>query len=130
MADEHDRHSLQAPDESQTDIPSENMPVQPRFLSGTPVYGRDSTRLGELTRSGEQDGHLVMRRITGDPEIALPLSVVLHDDTAGVYTTLAWRDLDALMPPPPPGSQMGLLDAFAAGAEAAHANHFSDDEPS
>jgi hypothetical protein len=126
-----------APDEAPTapdrdedaDITSGVTPDVPRLLSGTPVFGRDGTRLGELTRDGEQDGHLVMHRMMGGPEIALPLSDVLHYDAAGVYTDLTWRDLDAKLPPPPPGSEMGLLDAFATGAEAAHANRFPDDEP-
>jgi hypothetical protein len=96
--------------------------------SSTPVYGADGSRLGELSRDGFQDGRLFMRRVIGGPEIALPEDTIMRHDATGVYTDLSWRDLDALMPPPPPGSEMGLLDAFATGAEAAHADRFDDDD--
>lgn len=102
----------------------------PRLLRGMPVFGRDGTRLGELTRDGDEGGVLVMHRIMGGPEIPLPEDVVTGIEPEGVYTNLTWNDLDALLPPPPPGSEMGLLESFATGAEAAHANRFEDDQPS
>src|SRR5215813_4879988 len=100
-----------------------------RLLHGTPVFGRDGTRLGALSRDGDQGGRLVMRCEIGVEEIAIPEDAVIHHDAHGVYTSLTWRDLDALVPPSPPGSEAGLLDAFATGAESAHANRFPDDVP-
>lgn len=94
--------------------------------SGTPVHGADGTRLGTLSRDGFQDGHLFMRRVIGGPEIALPEAAIVRHDATGVFTDITWPELDAVSSPPPPGSEMGLLDAFAAGAEAAHANRFDD----
>jgi len=99
-----------------------------RLARGTPVFGRDGTRLGELSRDGEQDGRVMMRREMGGDEITLPLDAIVSRDATGVYTLLSWRDLDAVLPPPPPGSEMGLLDALATGAEAAHADRFADDD--
>lgn len=119
-----DPHQPETPDRSDAES------AAPRLLRGTPVFGRDDTRLGELTRDGDEDGVLVMHRITGGPEVTLPADVIARIDPAGVYTNLSWSDLDALLPPPAPGSEMGLLESFATGAEAAHADHFEDDEPS
>ncbi|HEX8036509.1 MAG TPA: hypothetical protein VF510_21810, partial [Ktedonobacterales bacterium] len=84
------------------------------------------TRLGTLSRDGFQDGRLFMRRVIGGPEIALPEATIVRHDATGVYTDITWRELDAVSSPPPPGSEMGLLDAFATGAEAAHANRFDE----
>jgi hypothetical protein len=103
---------------------------EPRVLRGMPVFGRDGTRLGELTRDGDEGGVMVMRRDLDEPELTLPDGVVTSIEAAGIYTRLTWSDLDALLPPPAPGSSEGLRDAFGTGAEAAHANRFEDDEPS
>ncbi len=102
--------------------------THPRLLTGTPVYGADGTRLGQLSRDGFQDGYLIMRRVFGSQEIALPEESILRQDATGVHTDLTWRDLDTLLSPPPPGSEMGLIDAFARGPEAA-ADRFDDDMP-
>ncbi|MGZ3600292.1 MAG: hypothetical protein ACXWQR_08740 [Ktedonobacterales bacterium] len=93
--------------------------------SGTPVHGADGTRLGTLSRDGFQDGRLFMHRVIGGPEIALPEAAIVRHDATGVYTAITWRELDAVSSPPP-GSEMGMLDAFATGAEAAHANRFDE----
>jgi hypothetical protein len=97
-----------------------------RLLRGTAVFGRDGTRLGMLSRDGFQDGHLVMRRVIGGPEIALPESAMTSRDATGVYTDLTWRDLDALAPRHP-GTEEGLRDAFATASEV-HANKFDEDD--
>lgn len=70
-----------------------------RLAQGTQVLGRDGTRLGLLSRDGIQNGYLIMRRMYGSPELALPESVVILRDATGVYIDLTWRDLDALTPP-------------------------------
>jgi hypothetical protein len=128
MVDDHGKPG--EADESQAAVTEDPALAALRLLRGTPVYGSDGTRLGELSRDGFVDGYLVMRRVTGDPEIQLPESVIVRHDATGVHSDLSWRELEALLPPPPPGSEMGLLDAFATGAEAAHANRFDeDDEP-
>jgi len=128
MVDDHGKPG--EADEPQAAVTEDPTLAALRLLRGTPVYGSDGTRLGELSRDGFVDGYLVMRRVTGDPEIQLPESVIVRHDATGVHTDLSWRELEALLPPPPPGSEMGLLDAFATGAEAAHANRFDeDDEP-
>jgi hypothetical protein len=128
MVDDHGKPG--EADEPQAAVTEDPALAALRLLRGTPVYGSDGTRLGELSRDGFVDGYLVMRRVTGDPEIQLPESVIVRHDATGVHTDLSWRELEALLPPPPPGSEMGLLDAFATGAEAAHANRFDeDDEP-
>jgi hypothetical protein len=101
----------------------------PRLLRGMPVFGRDGTRLGELTRDGDEGGVVVLRRDRDEPELTLPEGVVTSIEAAGIYTNLTWSDLDALLPPSPPGSEEGLRDAFGTGAEAAHANRFENDEP-
>jgi hypothetical protein len=128
MVDDHGKPG--EADEPQAAVTEDPALAALRLLRGTPVYGSDGTRLGELSRDGFVDGYLVMRRVMGDPEIQLPESVIVRHDATGVHTDLSWRELEALLPPPPPGSEMGLLDAFATGAEAAHANRFDeDDEP-
>jgi hypothetical protein len=128
MVDDHGKPG--EADEPQAAVTEDPALAALRLLRGTPVYGSDDTRLGELSRDGFVDGYLVMRRVTGDPEIQLPESVIVRHDATGVHSDLSWRELEALLPPPPPGSEMGLLDAFATGAEAAHANRFDeDDEP-
>lgn len=96
--------------------------------SGTPVHGADGMRLGTLSRDGFQDGRLFMRRVIGGPEIAVSESAIVRHDATGVYTDITWRELDAISSSPPPGSEMGLLDAFATGAEAAHANRFDEND--
>lgn len=128
MVDDHGKPG--EADEPQAAVTEDPALAALRLLRGTPVYGSDGTRLGELSRDGFVDGCLVMRRVMGDPEIQLPESVIVRHDATGVHTDLSWRELEALLPPPPPGSELGLLDAFATGAEAAHANRFDeDDEP-
>ena len=128
MVDDHGKPG--EADEPQAAVTEDPALAALRLLRGTPVYGRDGTRLGELSRDGFVDGYLVMRRVMGDPEIQLPESVIVRHDATGVHTDLSWHELETLLPPPPPGSEMGLLDAFATGAEAAHANRFDeDDEP-
>ncbi len=127
----HDENGIRG-DPNEREVPgmSDIEAAVPRLLRGTPVYGKDGTRLGELTRDVGEDGRLIMHRVMGGPETALPEDVVTGIETAGVYTNLTWTDLDALLPSPPPGSEMGLLESFATGAEAAHANRFEDDQPS
>jgi hypothetical protein len=115
---------LAAPEAATPDMAPEAL----RLLSGTPVYGRDGTRLGMLSRDGYQDGSLVMRPEIGGREIALPESRIVRRDATGVHTDLTWRELDAVLPPPP-GSEMGLRDAFATATDV-HANRFEDDQPS
>jgi hypothetical protein len=126
MVDDHGKPG--EADEPQAAVTEDPALAALRLLRGTPVYGSDGTRLGELSRDGFVDGYLVMRRVMGDPEIQLPESVIVRHDATGVHTDLSWRELEALLPPPPPGSEMGLLDAFATGAEAAHANRFDEDD--
>ena len=126
MVDDHGKPGKA--DEPQAAVTEDPALAALRLLRGTPVYGRDGTRLGELSRDGFVDGYLVMRRVMGDPEIQLPESVIVHHDATGVHADLSWRELETLLPPPPPGSEMGLLDAFATGAEAAHANRFDEDD--
>lgn len=106
----------------------DSAPEALRLLSGTPVYGRDGTRLGMLSRDGYQDGYLVLRPEIGGGEYALPESSIVRRDATGVHTALTWRDLDAVLPSPP-GSEVGLRDAFATATDV-HANHFEDDPPS
>jgi len=128
MVDDHGKPG--ETDEPQAAVTEDPALAALRLLRGTPVYGSDGTRLGELSRDGFVDGYLVMRRVMGGPEIQLPESVIVRHDATGVHTDLSWRELEALLPPPLPGSELGLLDAFATGAEAAHANRFDeDDEP-
>ncbi len=128
MVDDHGKPG--EADEPQAAVTEDTALAALRLLRGTPVYGSDGTRLGELSRDGFVDGYLVMRRVMGDQEIQLPESVIVRHDATGVHADLSWRELEALLPSPPPGSEMGLLDAFATGAEAAHANRFDeDDEP-
>jgi hypothetical protein len=128
MVDDHGKPG--EADEPQAAVTEDPALAALRLLRGTPVYGSDGTRLGELSRDGFVDGYLVMRRVMEGPEIQLPESVIVRHDTTGVHTDLIWRELEALLPPPLPGSELGLLDAFATGAEAAHANRFDeDDEP-
>lgn len=126
MVDDHGKPG--EADEPQAAVTEDPALAALRLLRGTPVYGRDGTRLGELSRDGFVDGYLVLRRVMGGPEIQLPESVIVRHDATGVHTDLTWRELEALLPPPPPGSEMGLLDAFATGAEAAHANRFDEDD--
>jgi hypothetical protein len=128
MVDDHEKPG--EADEPQAAVTEDPALAALRLLRGTPVYGSDGTRLGELSRDGFVDGYLVMRRVMEGPEIQLPESVIVRHDATGVHTDLSWRELEALLPPPLPGSELGLLDAFATGAEAAHANRFDeDDEP-
>jgi hypothetical protein len=126
MVDDHGKPGEAG--EPRATVPADAALAALRLLRGTPVYGRDGTRLGELSRDGFEDGYLVMRREVGGPEVQLPESVIVRHDATGVHTDLSWRELEALLPPPPPGSEMGLLDAFATGAEAAHANRFDEDD--
>jgi hypothetical protein len=128
MVDDHGKPG--EADEPQAAVTEDPALAALRLLRGTPVYGSDGTRLGELSRDGFVDGYLVMWRVMGGPEIQLPESVIVRHDATGVHADLSWHELEALLPSPPPGSEMGLLDAFATGAEAAHANRFDeDDEP-
>jgi hypothetical protein len=100
-----------------------------RMLAGTPVYGHDDERLGEISRDGIHDERLIIRPgLTGD-EIAIPASAIVRRDATGVYTSLSRADLAALLPPVRPGSERGMLDALSGGAEAAHANRFPEDVP-
>jgi hypothetical protein len=126
MVDDHGK--LGEADEPQAGVTEDPALAALRLLRGTPVYGRDGTRLGELSQDGFVDGYLVMRRVMGGPELQLPESVIVRHDGTGVHTDLSWRELEALLPPPTPGSEMGLLDAFATSAEAAHANRFDEDD--
>jgi hypothetical protein len=126
MVDDHGKPG--EADEPQSAVTEDPALAALRLVRGTPVYGRDGTRLGELSQDGLVDGHLVMRPVMGGPEIQLPESVIVRHDATGVHTDLSWRELEALLPPPTPGSEMGLLDAFATGAEAAHANRFDEDD--
>src|SRR5258708_35520622 len=117
MVDDHGKPG--EADEPQAAVTEDPALAALRLLRGTPVYGSDGTRLGELSRDGFVDGYLVMRRVTGDPEIQLPESVIVRHDATGVPTDLSWREREALLPPPLPGSGLGPLCAVAAGAEEA-----------
>ena len=100
-----------------------------RMLAGTPVYGRDDERLGMISRDGMHDGRLIIRPGLMEDEIAIPASAIVRRDATGVYTSLSWRDLAAVLPPSRPGSEQGMLEAFSGGAEAAHADRFPEDLP-
>ncbi len=100
-----------------------------RMLAGTPVYGRDDERLGEISRDGMRDERLIIRPGLTESEIAIPASAIVRRDATGVYTSLSQADLAAVLPPIRPGSERGMLDALSGGAEAAHANKFPADLP-
>lgn len=100
-----------------------------RMLAGTPVYGRDDERLGEISQDGMRDNRLMIRPGLMADEIAIPASAIVRHDATGVYTSLSWADLAAVLPPIRPGSEQGMLDAFSGGAEAAHADKFPEDPP-
>lgn len=100
-----------------------------RMLAGTPVYGRDDERLGEIGQGGMRDEWLMIRPGLSESEIAIPASAIVRRDTTGVYTSLSQADLAAVLPPIQPGSERGMLDAFSGGAEAVHANKFPDELP-
>lgn len=100
-----------------------------RMLAGTPVYGRDDERLGEISRDGMHDDRLIIRPGLTESEIAIPASAIVRRDATGVYTSLSQADLAAVLPPIRPGTERGMLDAFSGGAEAAHADKFPADLP-
>jgi hypothetical protein len=68
-----------------------------RMLAGTPVYGRDDERLGEISRDGMQDDRLIIRPGLTESEIAIPASAIVRRDTTGVYTSLSQADLAAVL---------------------------------
>lgn len=100
-----------------------------RMLAGTPVYGRDDERLGEISRDGMRDDRLMIRPGLMESEIAIPASAIVRRDATGVYTSLSQADLAAVLPPIRPGTERGMLDALSGGAEAAHADKFPADLP-
>ncbi|HST88356.1 MAG TPA: hypothetical protein VLJ14_08265 [Ktedonobacterales bacterium] len=100
-----------------------------RMLAGTPVYGRDDERLGEISRDGMRDERLMIHPALTESEIAIPASAIVRRDATGVYTSLSQADLAAVLPPIRPGTERGMLDALSGGAEAAHADKFPADLP-
>src|SRR5690348_15865884 len=100
-----------------------------RALAGTPVYGLDDDRLGKISRDGMHDGRLLIPHVMLKDELSIAASTVVHRDATGVYTSLSWRDLEAMLPSSRPGSEQCMLDAFSGGAHAAHADRFPVDLP-